>query len=53
MILRRIDTSKYSEYVECAKQCTANRVYPLSIATGTWDGEIYIDGKSCVLFGHS
>ncbi len=52
MILRRIDTSKYNEYIRCAEECTANRVYPLSIATGTQDGEIYIDGNGCILFWH-
>jgi len=52
MILRRIDTCKYNEYIEYAKECTANRVYPLSIATGTQEGDIYINGKGCVLFWH-
>ena len=50
--MRKIDTSKYNEYIEYAKECTANRVYPLSIAKGTQDGEIYIDGRGCVLFWH-
>ena len=51
--MRRIDTSKYSEYIEYAEQCTANHVYPLSIATGTQDGDIYIDNIGCVVFWHS
>ena len=51
--MRRIDTSKYSEYIEYAKECTANHVYPLSIATGTQDGDIYIDDKGCVIFWHA
>ena len=50
--MRRIDTCKYNEYIEYAKECTANRVYPLSIATGTQEGDIYINGKGCVLFWH-
>lgn len=50
--MRRIDTCKYSEYIQYAKECTANSVYPLSIATGIQDGEIYIDDKGCVLFWH-
>ena len=50
MILKRININKYSEYIEYAKECTANRVYPLSIATGTQDGDIYAEGKGCILF---
>ena len=51
-MLRKVDRSKYKEYIECANVCTANRVYPMSIATGTQNGEIYIAGKGCVLFWH-
>jgi len=40
------------QVIEYAKECTANRVYPLSIATGTQEGDIYINGKGCVLFWH-
>jgi hypothetical protein len=52
MILRKIDKSKYKEYMEYAEECTANRVYPVSIANGIQDGEIYTDDKGCVLFRH-
>ncbi len=52
MLLRKIDRSNYEEYFECAKKCTANRVYPVSITTRTQDGEIYADGKGGILFWH-
>ena len=52
MILKRININKYSEYIEYAKECTANRVYPLSIATRAQDGDIYAEGKGCILFWH-
>ena len=52
MVLRKIDRSEYTEYLKYARGCTANRVYPVSIATGTQDGDIYVDGKGCVLFWH-
>ena len=52
MVLRKIDKSEYTEYLKYAKGCTANRVYPVSIATGMQDGDIYVDGKGCVLFWH-
>jgi len=52
MALRKIDRSEYTEYLKYARGCTANRVYPVSIATGTQDGGIYVDGKGCVLFWH-
>ena len=50
--LRKIDKSEYTEYLKYARGCIANRVYPLSIATGTQDGDIYVDGKGCVMFWH-
>ena len=50
--MKRININKYSEYIEYAKECTANRVYPLSIATGAQDGDIYAEGKGCILFWH-
>ena len=50
--MKRININKYSEYIEYAKECTANRVYPFSIATGTQDGDIYVDDRGCVLFWH-
>ena len=52
MVLRKIDRSEYIEDLKYARGCTANRVYPVSIATGTQDGDIYDDGKGCVLFWH-
>ena len=52
MVLRKIDRSEYTEDLKYARGCTANRVYPVSIATGTQDGDIYFDGKGCVLFWH-
>ncbi len=52
VVLRKIDRSEYTEYLEYAKECTANRVYPVSIATGLQDGEIYTDDKGCILFWH-
>ena len=52
MVLRKIDRSEYTEYLKYARGCTANRVYPVSIATGTQDGDIYIAGQGCVLFWH-
>ena len=57
MILRKVDRSKYKEYMEYAEGCKANRVYPLSIACGTQDasylayrmcGEITDKGKKAV-----
>ncbi len=52
MILRKIGRSRYKEYIECAGESTANRVYPLSIAAGNQDGDIYADDKGCILFWH-
>ena len=50
--MNKVDRIRYKEYIKCANECPANRVYPLSIATGTQDGDIYVDGKGCVLFWH-
>lgn len=52
MVFRKIDRSKYKEYIENARECTANHVYPLSVVTGTQDGEIYTDDRGCILFWH-
>lgn len=41
-----------TEYIEAAKKCTANQVYPLSIAAGIQTGEIFTDDKGSVLFWH-
>lgn len=51
-MLNKVDRTRYKEYIERANECRANRVYPLSIATGIQNGEIYTDGKGCVLFWH-
>ncbi len=48
----KMDSGEFKDYIKFAKACTANRVYPMSIATGIQDGEIYADGKGCVLFWH-
>ena len=50
--MNKVDRNRYKEYIKCANECLANRVYPLSIATGIQDGDIYVDGKGCVLFWH-
>ena len=50
--MNKVDRNRYKEYIKCANECPANRVYPLSIANGTQDGDIYVDGKGCVLFWH-
>lgn len=50
--MNKVDRNRYKEYIIYANECLANRVYPLSIATGTQDGDIYVDGKGCVLFWH-
>ena len=50
--MNKVDRIRYKEYIKCANECPANRVYPLSIATGTQDGDIFVDGKGCVLFWH-
>ncbi|WP_026519095.1 GNAT family N-acetyltransferase [Butyrivibrio sp. FCS006] len=52
MILRKIGRNEYKGYLEFANECIANRVYPMSIVTGTQDGDIYIDDKGCTLFWH-
>ncbi len=49
--MKKINITDYANYIEAAKKCTANRVYPLSIATGIQTGEIYEDGEN-VLFWH-
>ena len=53
MSLRQVDKSGYSRFVDSAKRCTANRVYPMSIAEGYQKGDIYIDEKKgAVMFWH-
>lgn len=51
-LMKRIDSFPYSEY---AKQCSSNRVYPLSIVEGMQNGEIIPDDENninAVLFWH-
>ena len=50
--MKKINESVYKEYIDAAKECTANRVYPLSIANGIQTGDIYTDGMGSVLFWH-
>ena len=50
--MRRIGIGEYDRFLEAAKECTANRVYPWSIATGIQSGQIYTDDKGSVLFWH-
>ena len=50
--MKKISKTNYTKYIEAAKKCTANRVYPLSIATGIQTGDIYADERGCVLFWH-
>ena len=50
--MNKVDIKEYTNYIEYAQKCTANRVYPLSIAAGIQDGDIYTDGNGCVLFWH-
>ena len=50
--MKKIYKTDYSEYIEAAKKCTANRVYPLSIAAGVQAGDIYADDRGNVLFWH-
>lgn len=52
MFLRKIGRNEYKGYLEFANECIANRVYPMSIVTGTQDGDIYTDDKGCTLFWH-
>lgn len=50
--MKKINESAYKEYIDAAKECTSNRVYPLSIANGIQTGDIYTDGMGSVLFWH-
>ena len=50
--MKKIDQTDYAKYIEAAKKCTANRVYPLSIATGVQTGDIYADDRGNLLFWH-
>ena len=50
--MKKINESVYKEYIDAAKECAANLVYPLSIANGIQTGDIYTDGMGSVLFWH-
>ena len=50
--MRMIDRSKYKECIDLAAKCAADRVYPMSVAAGIQDGEIYTDDRGCFLFRH-
>ena len=50
--MRKIDIGEYAKYADYAKDCAANRVYPLSIADGVQSGDIYTDDNGSVLFWH-
>ena len=50
--LKKINKTNYTDYIKAAKGCTANQVYPLSIATGVQAGDIYADDRGGVLFWH-
>ena len=50
--MKKINKKDFTEYIEVAKRCTANHVYPLSIATGAQTGDIYEDDRGNVLFWH-
>ena len=50
--MRKIDKSEYKYYSEAAKECTANRVYPLSIVSGVQSGDLYEGADGSVLFWH-
>lgn len=46
MSLRKIEKSDYSRFIERAKRCTANKVYPMSISEGYQEGDIFIDSEA-------
>lgn len=49
----RIERTNYNRFIECARQCRSNEVYPLSIAESVQSGDIFMDdsGKAA-LFWH-
>lgn len=51
MSLEKIEKSEYDKFIPSAKSCTANKVYPMSIAEGYQEGDIYSDGD-IVMFWH-
>ncbi|MCR5701344.1 MAG: GNAT family N-acetyltransferase [Lachnospiraceae bacterium] len=50
--MKKINKTNYIDYIEAARGCTANQVYPLSIVTGVQTGDIYADDGGNVLFWH-
>lgn len=53
MSLRKIEKSEYSRFIEYAKCCTANKVYPMSIAEGYQEGDILVSSEEdFVMFWH-
>ncbi len=46
MSLRQVDKSEYSRFIDSAKSCSANRVYPMSIAEGYQEGDIYVEERA-------
>lgn len=50
--MKKIDQTCCRQFLEPARACIANRVYPMSIAEGMQSGDIYIDGNGAVLFWH-
>ena len=50
--MRRVNRSKYRDCIDLAANCAADRVYPMSVAAGIQDGEIYTDDRGCLLFRH-
>ena len=49
--MEKVKPEEFGYYIEYAERCTANRVYPLSVAAGIQKGEIFTDGFG-VLFWH-
>ena len=47
-----MNRSKYRDCIDLAANCAADRVYPMSVAAGIQDGEIYTDDRGCLLFRH-
>ena len=48
-LMKRIDSFPYLDY---AKKCSSNRVYPLSIVEGLQDGEIIPDDENNIKAGN-
>lgn len=50
--MNRVGASDYGRYLEAAKGCRANRIYPSSIALGYQTGDIFTWPCGTVLFWH-